>query len=263
MASASVTSPQSFTRYAYVGNNPLKFVDPSGLSMCSAEFSYEDCGGDAGFWGIDPLSDRRGGGNFGDEFAMHNREYGGMPANAAAALHQHQQRVNNAIGGYGFVTNAELRGIEIHTFIRDPETGQWVYAGGVPLIEDESSFDIFAGGRLDSWPPPHPRPSDGYDSKTGWRTQRPPIPDGFKPRIAIGPQGVDEIPDHDRTKIPSNASRNSKFNRGVLRIVEIIIKYGMVGGRVIIKLTPVITPALKNFQCTVDPSPCYSRSPTD
>ena len=68
--SYELTDPQSLNRYSYVQNDPINFVDPSGLnassSGCNAEFSYEQCGGDAGFWG----------GGWGNWFAI----YGGMSA---------------------------------------------------------------------------------------------------------------------------------------------------------------------------------------
>jgi RHS repeat-associated protein len=46
-APSDATNPQSFNRYAYVGNNPLNATDPSGLVSVSACFS--DCGGGFGF----------------------------------------------------------------------------------------------------------------------------------------------------------------------------------------------------------------------
>jgi RHS repeat-associated protein len=44
--SYSPTNPQSFNRYAYVQNDPVNFVDPSGLEMCVDAW----CGG-GGYWG--------------------------------------------------------------------------------------------------------------------------------------------------------------------------------------------------------------------
>ena len=41
MASASVRSPQSWNRYTYVNNNPIKYVDPTGAYIC--EGTDEEC----------------------------------------------------------------------------------------------------------------------------------------------------------------------------------------------------------------------------
>jgi RHS repeat-associated protein len=51
-ASYNLGEPQSFNRYAYVQNDPVNFVDPSGLlpNVCGAEFSGPQCMG-TGFWG--------------------------------------------------------------------------------------------------------------------------------------------------------------------------------------------------------------------
>jgi len=90
VASAEIKNPQTFNRYAYVLNSPYKFSDPLGLlpqssygrssisnsGFCSAENSYDDCGGDSGFWG----------GWFGDERANYNRTYGGLSREAVRGL---------------------------------------------------------------------------------------------------------------------------------------------------------------------------------
>ncbi|MDH5507791.1 MAG: hypothetical protein OEZ02_11285 [Anaerolineae bacterium] len=41
------TSPQSFDRYAYVSNNPVKYIDPSGHGRCTGVLD-ETCRGDVG-----------------------------------------------------------------------------------------------------------------------------------------------------------------------------------------------------------------------
>lgn len=86
-----LTNPQSFNRYAYAQNDPVTFSDPSGLTInefCGAEFSFAECGGNAGFWG---------GGRFGGDVARYNREYGGLPPNIASALGAHNQRLQNTL----------------------------------------------------------------------------------------------------------------------------------------------------------------------
>jgi hypothetical protein len=63
--SYDLSNPQSLNRYAYVGNDPVNFRDPSGMEMqssfCGAEFGYGQCGnswGGGSFagngWGLDP-----------------------------------------------------------------------------------------------------------------------------------------------------------------------------------------------------------------
>src|SRR5712692_1939290 len=84
--------PQSFNRYAYTKNDPVNSTDPSGLEMtafCGAEFSYQDCGGGAGFWG----------GSFGGDVGRYNRDYGGLSPNIASAMAAHDRRVQTTIDG--------------------------------------------------------------------------------------------------------------------------------------------------------------------
>lgn len=90
-------NPQTFNRYAYVSNDPLNSVDPSGMLGCSAEYSYSQCGGDAGFWG----------GKFGDDVAADSQYHGDTPFRSSS-YGLHLQRVTNAQGGNGFRTSAEV-----------------------------------------------------------------------------------------------------------------------------------------------------------
>jgi RHS repeat-associated protein len=53
-ASASITNPQSWNRYAYVENDPVNYHDPSGLLMqipgyCPPDMTHEECQ-DSGVW---------------------------------------------------------------------------------------------------------------------------------------------------------------------------------------------------------------------
>ena len=69
-------------------------MDPSGLKLssgfCGAEYSYSQCGGDAGFWG-------GANGWFGGGFAEYDRLFGGMPASVVqqAAQYQLQREVDD------------------------------------------------------------------------------------------------------------------------------------------------------------------------
>jgi RHS repeat-associated protein len=70
--SMNLGDPQSFNRYSYVGSDPVNFVDPNGLMECSAQYSFEQCGGSSGFWG---------GGyyGFGNNVAVWNNLFGIFP----------------------------------------------------------------------------------------------------------------------------------------------------------------------------------------
>lgn len=111
--------PQSLNRYAYVRNDPVNMIDPEGLAMCSAEYSFSQCGGWGGIIG----------GYFGDNYAIHQRYYGGLSAETTAAMMQHEERVNNAMSGNGYRTNAEVNS---ETF----QVRYWVNPDGSVTIEE-------------------------------------------------------------------------------------------------------------------------------
>ncbi|HKO42783.1 MAG TPA: RHS repeat-associated core domain-containing protein, partial [Pyrinomonadaceae bacterium] len=126
--SYNLSDPQSFNRYAYVQNDPVNFTDPSGLMPCGVEFSYSECGGGGGFWGS--------GGGFGGHVAEYNREYGGLSRNVASGMQSHNEQMYNAMGGYGYLTNAQVRQIQARAFVVDPITGELVSAGSAVWVED-------------------------------------------------------------------------------------------------------------------------------
>jgi RHS repeat-associated protein len=72
-ASAGPKNPGSWNRYAYVEGDPINAYDPRGQSLCSAENSFDDCGGEGGFWG----------GEFGDAQAQNVKRLAGVPARLA------------------------------------------------------------------------------------------------------------------------------------------------------------------------------------
>jgi RHS repeat-associated protein len=92
---AHIYDPLSLNKYSYVRNDPVNKIDPNGRSaasfMCSAQYSYEQCGGDQLFWG--GLE-----GGFGNNYgAMLASGYvPGMPAAMWRALQQYNALVQDA-----------------------------------------------------------------------------------------------------------------------------------------------------------------------
>ena len=63
-AAVRLTNPQSWNRYAYVNNNPLRLVDPKGLDDCASDegdLGCGDSGGDGGDGSGDGSGDNSGG----------------------------------------------------------------------------------------------------------------------------------------------------------------------------------------------------------
>lgn len=92
--SMNLGNPQSFNRYSYVGNDPVNFVDPSGL-MCEAIYSFSQCGGGGGFWG--------GGGGFGSHVAAYNENFGWLPPGVQRGLHEQIRDFERWLGNRGAV----------------------------------------------------------------------------------------------------------------------------------------------------------------
>ena len=107
--SMSLGSSQSFNRYVYVGNDPVNFVDPSGLMMCGAEYSYDDCGGGSQFWG-------GAGSIFGDHYAYWYRPFEGMSPTLRDGILLYEEMVSNAQAGYGFMSHSAVMEMLAATF---------------------------------------------------------------------------------------------------------------------------------------------------
>ena len=139
--SYELSDPQSFNRYAYVQNDPINATDPSGLlwSICGVEYSYTECGGNAGFWG---------GGDFGGHVAEYNREYGGLTPNMVDSMRTHNERTANAIGGNGYRTHQEiLRDISFDIFywqLGDGQTYTW-FSIEVESGDIDTSLSLIVG----------------------------------------------------------------------------------------------------------------------
>ncbi len=124
--SASPDKPQTFNRYAYVTNDPLNYIDPSGLESCSAEFSYWECGGASGIRNN----------QFGDYYAFYNREFGGLSDNTANAMGAHMGRVNKAFYSKGSPSTHES---VVETFLQhwagydDGRTKVWFEKGALEV----------------------------------------------------------------------------------------------------------------------------------
>jgi hypothetical protein len=63
------------------------------MDACSAEYSYQQCGGNSA--------------NFGNDVAYRNEYFGGLSQFSADALRLHDERISNMHADKGFITNAE------------------------------------------------------------------------------------------------------------------------------------------------------------
>ncbi len=116
-------------------NDPVNFTDPSGLNMsaggCSAEFSYEQCGGDSAFWD----GATSGGYGFGDGYAWDQIAYGNLPANLREGQDRYLDSINTALYGDSGAMN-----FDIHYRL---------YADG--SLWANFNIGVTVGGSLSSW----------------------------------------------------------------------------------------------------------------
>jgi RHS repeat-associated protein len=147
-SSGTLLNPQTFNRYAYVQNNPVNFVDPSGLKarsrtevpgMCSAENSYEACGGDGGFWG--------GGGGWGDGFAAFTATFGSHPSQVSQTYANYQlQREVDAFFRW-LPDNATYAGDLTWTWTDYSKDSTPSYSYSFSMSRGlDAYFNIFSGG---------------------------------------------------------------------------------------------------------------------
>lgn len=242
----TVANPQTLNRYTYVTNDPVNATDPTGLmpQMCGVEYSFQDCGGGAGFWG--------GGRGFGGHVAEFDRQYGGMPPNVRAGLEVHYERLNNAVNGNGYLTNEEVRdhNFTIEWWVDEEGNIHTQFVINVEIkIEKDPLWDALMGGygAKDSWPPPWPRRVDGYDPRFGPRSLPAPPMEQFPTKPHIGPDGVRVGPTFDPEAVPSNESKTNQATRALARVAAALGK-AIINRITIIMSVPYMfaDPCLKN-----------------
>jgi RHS repeat-associated protein len=105
--SYDASDPQSLNRYAYVGNDPVNRTDPSGLDWDDDAFAELDAA-------FNNLPDRRGGGGGGGGGGGFSFSSNSIALSPEERLYE--QRVNNAWGGYGFLTSAQVNSALAESF---------------------------------------------------------------------------------------------------------------------------------------------------
>ena len=127
--SYDITNPQSFNRYAYAANNPLTFVDPSGL-----EFSVGPGGGGASC-ANNPVCVAMGGGTGGGGGTVWGDPFGGPPT--------------SGLDGYdGFGDEFDLLNAVFSSILYQPLNGiEGNYLGDVPIgLTNFQAFFLAQGG---------------------------------------------------------------------------------------------------------------------
>jgi RHS repeat-associated protein len=227
--SYNLANPQTFNRYAYAHNDPVNFVDPSGLQdswNCSAQYSFEQCGGNSGFWG---------GGGFGDSVAYDNDRFAGITEHMMSSYLDHRERFGNAHNGSGFFTNQELEAIrnldfQIHYEVNPDGTIKSTkfdisvdMAGGRGPINPFEIDSPMAGGLNPNFHPIPWRNPSARPLKPGpvLRPMQPPPgpPQGMKE--VRGPGGKAWVPDNKY--VPRNLSgwgKAARFGWGIIEAIS-------------------------------------------
>jgi len=239
-----LTNPQSLNRYAYVQNDPVNFVDLTGLeeswNYCPPMFG--SCAGSGG------------GGYTGNPFDSGSYAMGGyndLPGRTGAGLRLYDERVGNAWAGYGFLTNEEVFGSDSAHAVICLDGECW--DAGTEVYPRFSPFGFFGSGTLDQWPPANP-----YNDPFGWKTPAGRGPGGleqFPDEVHIGPKGVEHGPNFNPNSVPSNASRSTRILRaGISAIKAIGNLIGSAGSAFIDVIGPISGDAFHAHICNQHPS---------
>ena len=168
--SGSLVDPQTLNRYAYVSNDPMNSIDPSGMEECSAEYSYEQCGGDKGFWG---------GGPFGDKVAYDKQTLGDVTPQVQGLVGLYLERVNNSAGGLGYRTNAEVAGADAvalfdiyYEIYEDGSNRAWFNQGAITVYQWLPKGTRVANILRDVMAPVQEMALPGSTTVTNWLSQQ-------------------------------------------------------------------------------------------
>ena len=148
LAAVDPTNPQSWNRYAYVLNNPLSYIDPTGLNQASS-----DC-----IWNGDCLGLFGPGGGAGAGY------YGGGPGGCSLDGVQVGCGGLSGLGSNGITP--VITGPNGVIFLQDA-SGEWINASASEELSPESVAEIGAlnlGDPFDSYPFPN---STGQGSSSG------------------------------------------------------------------------------------------------